>query len=125
MGWFDDEFLDKILEIDNRYRVLLGLSPRRREDIKRSEYYCKVHGIKLQKIPKASTYSTATIELPTIHAEPLCGWDWIHAHLHDEYPEPTMGLLYDGELVATVTGSDKRGRVRSVLKRIKQGGQVR
>jgi len=53
--------------------------------------------------------------------EPLCGWGWIHTHLHDEYPEPVMELLYDGEVMATVTGQDKPGCVRAALNGFKEG----
>jgi len=52
--------------------------------------------------------------------EPLCGWAWVHAHLHDEYPEPVMELVYDGEHVATVTGQDKPSCVGAVLNGIKE-----
>ena len=48
--WFDDEYLDKAIEIENKRRGIQGWrQPRmRREDISRSDYWNKIHNI----IPK-------------------------------------------------------------------------
>jgi len=62
--WFDDEYLDKAIEIENKRRgihysklskpvkpiVLL-----KREDIVRSDYWNKIHGIKKHKKPPRET----------------------------------------------------------------------
>lgn len=68
--WFDDEFLDKAIEVENKrreiwrnnlekfkemgvspYRLLRVQSPMKREDVRRSDYWNKIHGISSQ--PKA------------------------------------------------------------------------
>lgn len=51
--WFDDEYLEKAIEIENKRRVIWrlnhvgGILPElKREDIKRSDYWNKIHGIR-------------------------------------------------------------------------------
>jgi uncharacterized protein YlaI len=116
--WFDDEFLDKAVKIDNKRREIWNLAPLSRDDIKRSEYYCKMHGIKVEKIPKPSAYTSSTFIFPK--GEPLPGWDWILSHLGDEYAEPIMELYYDDQLIGTVTGKSKRGSVREIVKGLRE-----
>jgi len=57
--WFDDEFLDKAIAIENRRRKILyanlkepikPLELLKREDIRRSDYWNKIHGIVKQTI---------------------------------------------------------------------------
>lgn len=112
--WFDDEVLDKAIELENRRRALFGLSPLRREDIKRSDYWYKKHGTKRPRIPQRATLNEIKRRCFP-HGDPLCGWDWMHKHLGDEYPEPRMELAYDGELIATLTGKPKRGFIRAIV----------
>ncbi len=57
--WFDDDKLDKAIEIENKHREILNLDrlnegrkplsyqqPLRREDILRSNYWTKIHGVR-------------------------------------------------------------------------------
>ena len=60
--WFDDEYLDKVIQIENKRRELIytnldnpvkPLVLLRREDIVRSDYFNKIHGIsKRRKTPR-------------------------------------------------------------------------
>ena len=78
--WFDDEFLDKAIEIENKrreiwranrekliemristYALQRVLSPMKREDVQRTDYWNKIHGIKAS--PKRKQ------ELKAINAE--------------------------------------------------------
>ena len=43
--WFDDEYLDRIIEIENRRRVLFGLPLMVKEKIKRSKYWKIKHRV--------------------------------------------------------------------------------
>lgn len=79
--WFDDEFLDRAIEIENRRRAIFGLAPMRRADIKRSDYFNKTHGLPETKETKGSRTPAFTFHLP--HGEPLCGWQWVHEHMYD------------------------------------------
>lgn len=64
--WFDDEYLDKAIEIENRFRQLRynnldkpikPLVLLRREDIRRSDYWNKIHRIKSKRKPRTETAS--------------------------------------------------------------------
>lgn len=48
--WFDDDKMDKAIEIENKRRKLVGAPGLlRREDIHRSPYWNKIHGIRTRK----------------------------------------------------------------------------
>lgn len=93
VDWFDDEFLDKAIELENRRREIVysslvnpvkPLELLKRENINRSSYFNKTHGIKVAKGTvdnKGTMTPVFSFHLP--HGEPLCGWDWVHAHLYD------------------------------------------
>ncbi len=58
--WFDDEYLDKAIEIENKRRELIYSNLRnptkplqllKRGDIQRSDYWNKLHGIKSKRKP--------------------------------------------------------------------------
>lgn len=59
VGWFEDEYLDKAIEIENKRREIHRANSHKaearpkpamtREDITRSNYFNKVHGITKQK----------------------------------------------------------------------------
>lgn len=51
--WFDDEYLEKAIEIENRRREIFGQPPMRREDVTRSDYWNKIHGKPKIKHPRA------------------------------------------------------------------------
>lgn len=50
VSWFEDEYLDRIIEIENKRRKFYGIFPIKREDVKRSKYWIKMH-----KVEKAVT----------------------------------------------------------------------
>lgn len=101
--YFDDEYLDKAIELENRrreiqrahahdniiprvpFRFTAQLQPMKREDIKRSAYFNKKHGLPEtaeQKETKGSrTPAFNNFHLP--HGEPLCGQQWVHDHMYD------------------------------------------
>ena len=62
--WFDDDFLDKAIEIENKRRQIFNSSPGiiihqfpliKREDIQRSDYWNKIHGISKHRKPPRET----------------------------------------------------------------------
>lgn len=74
--WFDDEFIDKAIEIENKFRVIHNttlqrkesvshryidglydkeLQPTERGDIIRSDYWNKIHGISKRRQPPKET----------------------------------------------------------------------
>ena len=59
VDYFEDEYLDKIIEVENKRREIWQLSkygrvlpPLKREDIRRSDYWNKTHGITERKEKK-------------------------------------------------------------------------
>ena len=53
MGWFEEEYVDRAIEVENRRKEIYGLPPMNRSDIKRSDYWYKAHGGKApQKVSK-------------------------------------------------------------------------
>lgn len=108
--WFDDEFLDRAIEIENRRRQIVYVEPLillRREDVRRSGYFNKAHGIKPTK--QKATFSRQGIE-------PLPGWEWYFEHHNDPPPPWEMVIYCDGKKVAEVTDSLKRGEVRRIMR---------
>ena len=111
--WFDDELLDKALQIENRRRDIYGLPHLTRGQVKRSEYWNKKHGIKPAKVEKPKLFSRRGFA-------PLCGWDWFWAHLKDSHPEQSIEVKYDDKVVANVATSDKPGMLRRILKEVRK-----
>jgi len=99
--WFDDEYLDKAIEIENKRREILGHGPMRKEEVKRTDYYNKTHGLPETKERKGSQTPAFAFHLP--RGEPLCGWQWVHEHLYDllswvpriEIVHPDLNLAVD------------------------------
>lgn len=89
--WFDDEYLDKAIEIENKRREIVYASLEkpvkplqllRRDEIRRSPYWYKKHGIKPPShFPTKKAKAFPTFQLP--QGEPLCGWQWVHEHTWD------------------------------------------
>lgn len=116
--WFEDEFLDKAIEIENRRREIHGLSPIRREDVCRSAYFNKVHGIKGERSPSPSRKGDIPFRMPS---GPLCGWAWLMAHQEDHTQEEMETLSIDitcsdRRLLRVVAGGYKRGAVKKVMR---------
>ena len=61
--WFDDEYLDKAIEIENRHREIRNAQKGivhpfpllQRGDIVRSDYWNKIHGIRKHRKPPRET----------------------------------------------------------------------
>ena len=86
VDWFEDEYLDKIIEIENKRRAIHNkpntLPPITRNDVVRSDYWNKKHGIKGERNNNKGIQTPAfPFHLP--QGEPLCGWQWVHDHMHD------------------------------------------
>lgn len=91
--WFEDEYLDKAIEIENRHRQIVYdslVNPVKtvqlmtRDDIKRTAYWYKKHGIKPEHpIPSVKDMRVPAYTFHLPRNEPLCGWDWVHQHIHD------------------------------------------
>ena len=72
--WFDDKFLDKAIEIENKRREILNCQPQKvnpfplltRADIKRSDYWNKIHGVKKRRQPLRETKDERQLGLAMI-----------------------------------------------------------
>lgn len=88
--WFEDEYLDKAIEIENKRREIVNsqsqcvnpFSLLTRAHIKRSDYWYKKHGIKPEHpLQPKKGKAFPSFQLP--HGEPLCGQDWVEEHMYD------------------------------------------
>ena len=78
---FEDDLLDRALEVWNRTQLLLNQPLMTKDKIVRSKYWLKKHGIKGGEDRGGSQTPIFPFHLP--NGEPLCGWDWVNAHLYD------------------------------------------
>ena len=125
VDWFEDEYLDKIIEIENKKREIWKANnygrvqlPMTRADVHRSDYWNKTHGIKSEKPVLKAGKAFPSFVLP--HGEPLCGWDWVNEHMFDlidwvpriEITEPNFNLVMDIDNMAKLKefGKILRGR---------------
>jgi len=127
--WFDNEYLDKAIELENRrrkirhaayladpkYVVKPSLCLLERKDIKRSDYWCKVHGIKKKVNGEREIVLAKDLNRYNL-CPPLCGQDWYEEHKDDSYPEQAIVVEYDGKVVAKVLSSEKKGTLKRRLK---------
>jgi len=107
VDWFDDEHLDKAIEVENKRRELHGRRQMTRAEITRSNYFNKTHGIKEQRQP---SLPHTKMTLPGI--TPLCGQDWINSHL-EKYPggvlpRQTIEVLFDGKQIFKLRTGTRR-----------------
>lgn len=121
--WFEDEYLDKAIELENKRREIwrankIGcvLPPMKREDIKRTDYFNKKHGLPLNKREKGSRTPAFNFHLPC--GEPLCGWDWVNAHLYDLLDwVPRIEIIHpEFHLTADI---ESKKKLRDVVKAIR------
>lgn len=114
--WFDDEYLDKAIEIENRRRAIYGLAPMRREDVRRSDYWNKTHGVKIDKggAKEDIIIRAMTARLP--NGTPLCGWDWVKEHMNDKLPVLAMTVRFNGSVVGEFDNNAKRSAVKHAMK---------
>ncbi len=88
------------------------------EDIKRSRYWYQKHGV---PPPPRLGRKEPSREIPfKIPSNPLCGQDWLTAHLTDYTPEDiealTIEIISSNKALATVSLADKRGTVKNAVK---------
>lgn len=141
VNYFDDEYLDKTIELENRRREIYNanleyfekeraarapwkkpitpLPLLKRDDIKRSDYFNKKHGLPETKERRGSMTPAFTFHLP--HGEPLCGWDWVHAHLYDllDWVPRIEIITPDLHLVADINSKKKLGDVIKTIRGLK------
>ena len=134
LEWFDDEFLDRAIELENRRRAILDkvvtkqkLSPpypglpvpyrlrnltppfptvcKEEAMAGRSDYWYEKHGIKPPKVEQKKP--------PKV---PLCGAEWLAAHLKDHTIEEIEALgiqvSADGKKVAEIKAGEKKGTIK-------------
>lgn len=111
---FDDEYLDKAIEIENKRREIWREPPMKREDVKRSAYWNKTHGVKEKKakIDKGKSREDI-VRLP--HGTPLCGWDWVKEHMNDKLPVLAMTVSFNGSRIGEFASNTKRGGVKRAI----------
>ena len=122
--WFDDEYLDKAIEIENKRREIWRLNnvgrvlpPMKREDVKRSDYWNKTHGLPETKEGRGTQTPAFVFHLP--HGEPLCGWPWVNAHLYDLIDwVPRIEIVVHPDLNLTVD-IDSAKKLRDAIKAIR------
>lgn len=125
VDYFDDEYLDKAIELENRRRQIVydnlkdpakPLVLLKREDIKRSDYFNKKHGLPETKERRGSMTPAFTFHLP--HGEPLCGQQWVHDHTYDLLDwVPRIEIITPDLQLAVDINSKKK--LRDVVKAIR------
>lgn len=112
--WFDDELLDRAIEVENMRRKIFGEPPLERKDIVRSDYWYKKHGIRRPEPSRSFTHPRLMVG-PGI--EPICGWDWLEENWNKEVPEQGITVFFKGkELVAMPSTAVKPRLIKSVMK---------
>ena len=133
VDYFDDEYLDKVIELENRRRQIVYDSLKdptkplvllKREDIKRSDYFNKKHGLPETKEAKEKKGSKATrdfekaflFNLP--RGVPLCGQQWVRDHMYDLMDwVPRIEIIHpDLHLTADI---DSKQKLKDVIKAIR------
>lgn len=131
VDWFDDEYLDKAIELENRRRQIVYASLKnpvnplellKREDIRRSAYWNKQHGIPTSRLGKMRPSKKIPFRIPNSPA--ICGDDWLKAHLEDYTPEEIGALSieigYDNRWLSPVATTGKKGTVKATMRRLNQ-----
>ena len=131
VDYFDDEYLDKAIELENRRRKIHNcnieylkekgpLPPLRREDIKRSAYWYKQHGIPTSRLGKGRPSKRMSFRIPNSPA--LCGEDWLREHLNDHTPEDiealTIEVEYENRQLLVASVADKKGKVKRAVRKL-------
>lgn len=140
IGAFSPDTTEKAVEVENKRREILRslplghpeyrraellgeLSPLKLEDIKRSRYWYKKHGIAPpSRLGTKKLFRGIPVRIPS---NPLCGEDWLKAHLTDYTAEDiealTIEIAYNNSWLPPVSVSDKRGTVKARLALAFQG----
>ena len=118
--WFDDELLDRAIELENMRRRIFSEPLLEKSDIVRSNYWYKKHGIArpepiYRAIPLTNSVKFRQLVRPGIL--PLCGWDWLAENQGRVYPQQGITLLYDGKaiLASSACSPPRRGLIRSIM----------
>lgn len=153
LEWFDDDILDKAIELENRRREIINnkkltppypgisvpysmrhVSPLPMVDkaevvAMRSDYWYKKHGLtKPQALVKASR-AQKRIERELLYqgcTEPLCGKEWLaNALARAKLFNQAMTIIHDGRVIGEFDTSTKRGEVKRLMKgtKTKVGGR--
>ncbi len=137
VNWFEDEYLDLILDVENKRRVLFGRPLIEGKDVQRSNYWNKKHGIKknitfdsdskrfiqegisTENDTKGSQTPVFPFHLP--RGEPLCGHEWVYEHLYDlmDYVPRIEIISPDLHLTVDVNSKKKMREVGKVLRELK------
>jgi hypothetical protein len=119
--WFDDEVLDRAIEVENMRRRIFGEPFLEKRDIVRSDYWYKKHSIKRPESDKKVFENAPVVRLGI---EPLCGWPWVEENRGKIYPEQGIVVFFNGkELLDMPSTSTKRGLIRAVMALAKNVGQ--
>ena len=146
VDYFDDEYLGKAIELENRRREIHNanleyfekeraaraaqwplnrmlkepitpLPLLKREDIRRSKHFNKTHGLKEKREGKGSM-TPAFNNFHPPRGEPLCGQQWVDDHLYDLMDwVPRIEIIHP-DLHLTVD-IDSKKKLRDVIKAIR------
>jgi len=134
VGSFSPDTTEKALEVENKRREILrslpvghperrDLPPMKLDDVSRSRYWYKKHGIAPPPLGRKERSGVVPFKIP--NNPPLCGEDWLKAHLKDHTPEEIGALAIEiscGERqMPPVKTSDKRGKVKTIMRRDNYG----
>lgn len=123
LSWFDDELLDRAIEVENMRRQIYGEPPFDKNTLIRPDYWYTKHGIRRVGAPGVIgvlDIPTKIMQLTRPGIEPICGMQWLLDHINLEYPEQSITVFFKGqELVAMPSTSTRRGIIKSAMKMAK------
>jgi hypothetical protein len=130
IGSFSPDTTAKALEIENKRREILrslpsdhiryqNLPPLKLEDVKRSGYWDKKHGIAppspLKKRGKVKLFQFRIPNSPV-----LCGEKWLQEHVHDHTPEEISALSMEigcgSRWLPPVTLANKKTEIKAAIR---------
>ena len=132
IGAFSPDTTERALEVENKRREIsrslppdhpsfLNLPPLKLEDVERSDYWYKKHGI-----PRPSHLGRKKPQgvWSRIPSNPLCGNEWLMFHFLDHSREEiealTIEIACDNKWQPPVSVADKRGKVKAVVRRLRK-----
>jgi len=128
LEWFDDDIIDKAIELENRRREIINsktMVDKAEVIANRSDYWYKKHGLtKPRTVGKAQSSIAEGVlrELRYRGTEPLCGKEWLAnalARVGTELFNQSMTIVYDGRVLGEFDASTKRGEIKRVMKETK------
>jgi hypothetical protein len=141
VGTFSPDTTERALEVENKRREILralphdhplyikacaqygpNIPPMRLEDVKRSGYWYKKHGIPRPHLGRRKVPVAVPFKIP--NGIPLCGEDWLKEHLTDHTPDEiaaqTIEIACDGKWVPPVSLGDKKGAVKALVRGLRK-----